>query len=345
MKRVHCLGILVVDALSSPLTAYPVPGKQDQVLTRNLRFMPGGGAANSGKALAQLGVDVAVFSKVGDDTNGAFVIDHLRQYGVDVNGIRVSPDDTTPFTYVGIHEDGNRTFIHTPGANKTFALDDLDRERLLDCDVLLYQDLWVLPGIDGQPAADLLTEARRRNVVTLLDECWGLGPNREVWELMAPCADYVLPSFDDMKAIYPDKDEDAIADHLLALGCRNVVLKMGARGCMVCQKNARTRLPSLATLVVDTTGAGDCFDAGFIAGLVNGMSPEQAASVGLETAAACIRNTGGAVGIPRFEELRSPQRTRREVSGAMSQEVMGHGSRPPSGLMTHDAMTQATLKL
>jgi len=164
MKKVNCLGVLVVDALSSPLKDYPVPGRITQVLTDNLRFLPGGGAANSGRALAQLGIEVAVFSKLGADTNGRFIIDELQ-------------------------------------------------------------------------------------------------------------------------------------------GCATVILKMGPRGCMVCNENGRTRLPSRATTVVDTTGAGDCFDAGFVAGLVNGMSPEQAATIGAEVAAICIRNVGGAVGIPKFEEL------------------------------------------
>lgn len=303
MKRIHCLGVLVVDALSGPIEQYPVPGQITQVNTDSIRFLPGGGAANSASALAQMGIPVTVFSKLGDDSNGAFILHELSKVGVDTAGICVSKSDSTPFTFVGIHPDGNRTFIHTPGANKTFQLDDLDRGRLLDTDFLFYQDLWVLPRIDGRPGAELLAEAKQRGVVTLLDECWGLGPNRETWEEMLPFVNYAFPSLGDMAAIYPTREPEEIVDILHEKGCPNVVMKMGKEGSLVSNQDGLVRVPAFPTQVIDTTGAGDCFDAGFIAGLARGFSLPQAALLGSRCAAACIQHTGGAVGIPRFEEL------------------------------------------
>jgi sugar/nucleoside kinase (ribokinase family) len=303
-KRIHCSGILVTDALSGPLDAYPVPRVRVQSVTQTIRFMPGGGAGNTSGALGKMGLPAAVFSKVGDDPNGAFLVRELAQAGVDTSGIRVSAADSTPFTFVGIHPDGDRTFIHTPGANKTFCPADLDLERLFDCRFLLYQDLWVLPKLDGQPGGDLLAEARRRGVVTLLDECWGLGPNRELYETMLPHCDYVLPSLDDMRAIYPDKSPDAIADYILSRGPKTVVLKMGAEGCLVADGTRRFREPSLATKVVDTTGAGDCFDAGFLAGLWQDMDLESCARMGAACASFCIEAVGGTTGIPTLDKVR-----------------------------------------
>lgn len=303
MKQVNCLGILVVDALSGPIPSYPVRGVQTQVVSPRIRFLPGGGAANTGAALAQMGIPVEVFSKVGDDPNGAFLIDSLKKTGVKTRGIVVSRTDATPFTFVGIHPDGDRTFIHTPGANKTFRLRDLDESRLLNTDFLFYQDFWVLPGLDGRPAADLLARARKRGVVTLLDECWGLGPDRRTLEMALPHADYFLPSYDDMVAIYGRCTPDRIIRRLHDHGAARVILKMGKRGCLVSDGKRLVAVPSRAAKVVDTTGAGDCFDAGFIAGLVHGLSDAEAAVVGSRTAAACIAHVGGAVGIPPFQRL------------------------------------------
>jgi sugar/nucleoside kinase (ribokinase family) len=293
MARVHCLGVAVVDALSGPLAMYPRQGELTQVVTESVRFMPGGGAVNTAATLAQLGVEVALFTKVGNDANGALIVDTLSSYGVDVSGVCVSRADTTPFTFVGVHPNGERTFIHTPGANRTFTLGDIDERRLLDCEFLLYQDLWVLPGLDGTPGAGLLARARGRGVVTLLDECWGLGPRRDVFEQVAPHADWLLPSFDDMKVIYPGLDETAIAERLTELGAGAVVLKMGAAGCLVRTKGGAERVPADKAVVVDATGAGDSFDAGFIQALAEGADPVAAAGRGVAVAAKRLAVVGG----------------------------------------------------
>ena len=169
-------------------------------------------------ALARMGLAVSSFSKVGDDLNGQFIRGELEKLGVDTSGICVSAGETTPFTFVGIHPDGDRTFIHTPGANVTFNLNDLNLEQVVAGDYLLYHDLWVLPGMDGKPAATLLERAKRHGVVTCLDEGFGYGPKREQLEAMLPYCDYVTPSFDDLQAIYPGTSPDELASRLLDLG-------------------------------------------------------------------------------------------------------------------------------
>lgn len=302
MAKVHCIGVLVVDALSGPLPQYPVPKIKTQVNTQSIKFLPGGGAANTGSALAQLGVSTAIFSKVGGDMNGAFLLQELAKNGAGVANIRVSKEETTPFTFVGVHPDGDRSFIHTPGCNLTFSVNDLDLNALCDCEFLFYQDMFVLPALD--PAAPkLLGEAQKRGVITLLDECFGLGPNRTIFEAALPHCNVVMPSYDDMLHIYPGLTPEEIARTLREKGASRVVLKLGKDGCLVASETGMLRVPSVATEIVDTTGAGDCFDAGFIAGLANGLSDAAAAKVGAATAAACIRHVGGAVGIPKYSEL------------------------------------------
>lgn len=318
MTRLNCMGILVADALSGPLERYPEPGRVTQVVTKSIRFAAGGGAANTGCALAKLGVQVGVFSKVGDDANGAFLLSELEHCGMDTSNIRTAPGESTPFTFVGIHSDGDRTFIHTPGTNLTFGPTDLNRESLLDADYLLYQDCWGLPRLDGGPGAEILAEARRRGVVTLLDECWGLGPNRPAFETMLPHCDYVLPSFDDMKAIHPGLSEEQVAAHLLEKGAGTVVLKLGAEGCLVCHGAEQTRVPALPAQVVDTTGAGDCWNAGFIAALAQGEQDAPAAArFGNACASFCIEAVGGTTGVPDYLSVKqraeaAPERKRRE---------------------------------
>jgi sugar/nucleoside kinase (ribokinase family) len=303
MSRIHCLGIMVTDALSGPLPQYPVAKERVQVVTRDLRFMPGGGAVNAASALARMGLAASIFSKAGDDPLGAFLLAELARVGVDTGGVRLSASDRTPFTYVGIHPDGDRTFIHTPGANLSFRMADLDRDRLLDAEYLLYPDLWVLPELDGRPVADLFREARRRGVVTLMDECWGLGPRRDTFEPVLPHCDYVLPSLDDMRAIYPGATAEQVAAGLLAQGAGTVVVKMGAEGCLVARPGSVVRVPAMTARVVDTTGAGDCWNAGFIAGLAHRADVVEAAGIGSACAAFCIEAVGGSAGVPDYKAV------------------------------------------
>lgn len=303
MSTVHCLGVVVVDALSGPLTQYPVPGVVAQVNTRSVKFLPGGGAANTSSALGQMGIAVRIFSKTGADINGQFLRAELQRNGVDISQLRETAKEPTPFTFVGVHANGDRSFIHTPGSNLTFSITDLDPEALYDCKVLLYQDMWVLPKLDGAGACEVLRQAQRRGIVTLLDECYGLGPNQDVFESALPFCDVALPSYDDLQNLYPRLTPAAVAAHLLQKGARRVILKLGRDGCLVANSKQTVQLPSVTTEIVDTTGAGDCFDAGFIAGLVNGLDDVESAKVGAVAAAACIRHVGGAVGIPRFDAL------------------------------------------
>jgi fructokinase len=108
-----------------------------------------------------------------------------------------------------------------------------------------------------------------------------------------------------MRVIYPGLDPVQVAGRLRSLGAKRVILKLGRDGCLVSNEKGDTRLPSLATEIVDCTGAGDCFDAGFAAGVVNGLDDLAAAKLGSAAAAACIRNVGGAVGIPHYKTLQS----------------------------------------
>ena len=303
MKRAHCLGSVVADALSKTLARYPVPGKVPQVRTESLDFQLGGCAGNSAAALAQIGIPVAAFSMVGDDAQGRFLLEELERHGVETGGVRVSDEGSTAFTYVGIHPDGDRTFIHTPGVTEKFSLADLDRSEALRADYFLYQNYWNMPLLDGDPGAGLLAEARKNGVVTLIDTSWGYGPDLGLWEVMLPHVDYALPSMEEMQEIYPGLDAEQVADEVHRSGARIVVLKLGKDGVLVHDGTEMVQVPSCATEVVDTTGAGDCFDAGFIAGLAHGLSDLDAARLGSLAAASCIRNVGGAVGIPRLEVL------------------------------------------
>jgi ribokinase len=94
-----------------------------------------------------------------------------------------------------------------------------------------------------------------------------------------------------------------MAGQLLESGARAAVLKMGRDGCLIAQGSDRIRVPALPATIVDTTGAGDCWDAGFIAGLASGADIATAARLGNACAAFCIEAVGGSSGVPGYAEV------------------------------------------
>ena len=303
MKPVHCVGLVLVDALGAPLGGRAAPRSVEEVAPGAAALHPGGGAANAAAALAQMGIPAAVFAKVGDDATARFALAALGRYGVDTSGVRLAGGEATAFSYVEIGPDGEHTFRHTPGANGTFGAADLDRRAVLDTDLLFYSDFCALPGLDGGPAAELLAQARSRGAVTFLDAAGRIGPDAAAWEIMLPHADYALPGYRDLRRAYGGCRPDEMVRRLRDRGAGCVVLKLGRRGCLVDGSRGMVHVPSAADRIVDTTGAGDCFDAGFIAGIAHGLDPAGAAGVGSRSAAACIRHVGASAGIPPLAEL------------------------------------------
>jgi sugar/nucleoside kinase (ribokinase family) len=103
-----------------------------------------------------------------------------------------------------------------------------------------------------------------------------------------------------MRALFPNASAEDVAGELLKLGAGAAVLKMGPEGCMIARGRERIRVPAFPTTVVDTTGAGDCWDAGFLAGLAQGHDLPQAARLGNACASCCIQAVGGATGVPAW---------------------------------------------
>jgi len=300
MKRVNCIGAVLVDALSWPMDKFPEPGKKGGIETESITFSPGGGAANTGSALAQLGVPVKVFSKTGNDFSGRFIIENLQGKGVDTGGIFVADNESTAFVYIGVQTNGDCSFFITNGTNKSLCLQDFDKESLFDCEILLYQDFGSLPGLDPD-ATGILKEAKKRGIITIVDE--NKLTDIQLLKEVLPYTDYFMPGHVAMKQIMPDLNREQIAARLKSMGTGIVVLKLSEDGCLFLSDEGLFIEPSHATKIVDTTGGGDCFDGGFIAGLATGQTLKECIEIANDVAAVAIAAIGAAPKIPPLAEL------------------------------------------
>jgi len=301
MVDVICAGILVADVIGWPIDRFPDYGRL--VLVDNMELHTGGCAVNTAVALRKLGVEVAVVGKVGRDGFGDFVVETLTAAGLDATGIRRSDSLCTSATMVMVSKTGERSFLHYIGANADLRLDDFDLSRFESARILHIGGALVLPGLDGEPMAELLQQARGRGLKTSLDTVWDAGGR---WlSVLRPClpfADFFLPSIEEARQLTGQERPEAIADALLALGVGSVALKMGAEGCYVTDGHEAYRLPALPVEPVDTTGAGDCFVAGFLAATLRDWPLEKTARFANAAGAACVTAVGASSGVASFDD-------------------------------------------
>lgn len=307
------LGICTVDAVAQYIDEYPPRGGLRSF--ESLKFTSGGNAVNCGIALARMGFQPHVVTKVGQDNAGELLLSELARRGLDTSGVIESDDAHTPFSFVCVHRDGERSFLHTVGTNGTFRLEEIDLNLVRRAALLLVTGTMLLPALDGEPTAKLVQEARAAGAVTVLDTSFVDSANRDRWraalEPVLPHLDYFVPSRNEAAAFTGCDEPAQAAQAILDAGCRNAVIKLDRDGVFYLQAcGGSGTVPAYRVdSVVDTTGAGDCWCAGFLAGLALDEPLEAALLLGNAVAAHCIQHPGASSGIPALEDVRAYQRT------------------------------------
>jgi sugar/nucleoside kinase (ribokinase family) len=301
-RSVVCLGILVADVIGRPLRALPAPGRL--VLVDEMSLHTGGCAVNAATALARLGLPVEVIGKVGADPFGDFLIDALKERGIGTRGISRDAQTGTSATMVMVDPDGERRFVHYIGANACLTLADVEVEMVETAAIFHVGGSLVLPGIDGEPTAALLQRARASGAITFLDTVWDdTGRWMQVLKPCLPHLNYFIPSLPEAQAITGHTDPLDVGRTLLEYGPQTVALKMGDRGCLVLtQDGQQLHLPAYDVPVLDATGAGDAFAAGFITGVWHGWPVESTAAFANAVGALCVMGVGATGGIRSFAE-------------------------------------------
>ena len=262
-----CVGIVVADLVAPPLTHVPAPG--ELLLVEQLSLEIGGCASNTSVGLARLGTKVAVLGKVGNDSLADFLRHRLESEGVDISALRVSAATPTARTMIFRVVGEDRRFIHSVGANAEFRLEDIDLDVVARSRVLYVGGYLVLPGFDQTSLAQLFRFAQERGIKTVLDVAGPEGGLQPVQEVL-PYTDVFLPNDDEGRILTGENDPQRQAEVLLACGAGTVIITMGGNGALALSREHALRASAFAIDVVDPSGGGDAFDAGFIFGLLRG---------------------------------------------------------------------------
>lgn len=307
---VVCVGIVVADCVARPVVKQPQLGQLE--LVDSIGLYSGGSAASTGYDLAKLGVNVALIGRIGADGFGDFLEAEARRVGCDATLLKRDASAGTSSSLVTVTPDGERTFLHSIGANAKLTPNDVPLEDLKarGCKVLHLAGFFILTAMEGksgEPAADLFARATDLGFVTSLDCVWdATGRWGELIGSVLAHTDIFCPSIFEARAIV-DLPESAspreIALELFKLGVRQIVaLKMGSEGSFVMARDAESHhVPAPKVEAIDGTGAGDAFIAGFLAAHLRGFNLLESARIGNATGALCVGAMGATGGVTGWD--------------------------------------------
>jgi len=274
MPQVVCLGIIVADIWARPIDKMPDKGRLK--LTEEIGIGLGGHATNTGRCLAILGMDVAVMGCVGQDGLGDFALEELDSHGIDTSGIYRTDATGTSATLVFIESSGERSFIHAVGADGEIRPEYLDIDLVKSPELLYMAGALAMPGFDGEPQAEVMAEAKQAGVTTVLDVVWDA---TDKWlETLSPTLAYTdifVPSLVEAREISGYHAPEDVCQFFLDQGIKIVALTNAEQGAYLRTADVEMNVPAYEIEVVDTTGAGDAFTAGFIYGYLQSWDLER----------------------------------------------------------------------
>jgi ribokinase len=297
--------IVVVGSINTDLVAVTqkVPAAGETVTGSDFQIHPGGKGANQAVAVARLGYPVQLIGRLGNDTFGAELRTYLEKAGVGITGISTS-DGASGVAVIVVSGHGENSIVLAPGANAKVTPEDIDANIsiLRSAGMVLAQLEIPLETVEY-----LARVCARVNVPLILDP--------------APAKDLPPGIFKDIAWFTPNQTEAAfylgneqsesnstapaaIAKVFLSKGCRGVALKMGSHGTyLASQGGTGSVVPAFSVNAIDTTAAGDAFNAGFATALMLGKSPSDSAVFAAAVAAISVTRMGAQPSMPSMTEV------------------------------------------
>lgn len=276
-------------------TVNDVP-RHDSISFERAKISPGGCASNVAFGLAHLGVDVALVARLGDGAAAHLARKYWKEAGIDLTYLKVVSENSIGISVGLVDEAHQPRFVHTPGANAQLAPGSLPMEALRERGTrfLHVAGYFVLPGLLTPQLAQPLSQARSTGIVTSLDVVTSSAMNNPspLWPCL-PHLDYFFCNHHEATRITGEQDPHQASQSLRARGAHTVIVKLGVDGCWVENEKMAEHVPGLNVKnVIDTTGAGDAFAAGFIAATLQGKDALSACRAGNRTGGKVVQSLG-----------------------------------------------------
>lgn len=288
--RVLTIGQAVVDCIISgkKQADQSASKRADRIMLRT-----GGDAVNEAFALRKYDVDVQLLCALGDDMAGSVILKEAQKRGVDTSHICPSPDLQTPIAVISGHEDGTRESVSARAAMLEgfhVMMPPLEGVCLVS-----FASLFRAPFDQAETTIAAVRSAHEAGVLICADTKMPTFRSMSLDDIaeVLPFVDYIFPNETEAAYYSGESDFEKMAEKLLGYGVKHVVIKAGAQGVYAHDGVSFKHYEALPVEVIDTTGAGDNFVAGFIASLLDEQDFESCVHAGLSGAAASISKIGG----------------------------------------------------
>jgi len=295
MEKVLVLGSINIDFVSF-VSRYPKPG--ETLVSSDFGIFQGGKGANQAIALAKLDVPTMILGKVGKDVLSNFSLSSLQESRVDITGVFKSQKNSTGSASIWVNAQGQNSIVIYPGANG-----EVDEDFIIQHEKFFDDASWLLTQFEIPLKSILLALkfAKKHGLKTVMDPAPAKKINNDdIWGLV----DYLLPNEIELKELTRTENILKAIHTLKSRGVKEVIVKLGKQGAAYESKGKLITFP--ATPVeqrIDTTGAGDCFIAGFLYGMIQQRNIFQAIKIANLTASYSIQKKGAAISFPKKSEI------------------------------------------
>ncbi|UCE29516.1 MAG: carbohydrate kinase family protein [Candidatus Bathyarchaeota archaeon] len=294
---VICFGALNIDRLYQ---VNRIAGRDEESFITDFKEAPGGSAANTAVGLARLGLRTGFIGKVSDSHEGKLLLNDFKRQNVDTNGTIISKEGDCGIAMAYVDAKGDRALYAYPGVNDTLESKEVDLEYARKTEFLHLTSFIGTKPFDAQK--ELVRELNDVRVSLDPGELHarrGLAALKPLLEKSA----VTLPSENEVRLL-TGKNYVEGSKILIKEGASIVAVKLGERGCYVTDEREKHLLKPYKVKVVDTTGAGDAFCAGFLYGVIRNRDLYECGRLGNFVASRCIEKAGAREGLPSHSDLK-----------------------------------------
>ena len=297
---VICIGMALVDSIIRGFD--PTPVSASGYVAESGSLNAGGEAVNEAAAAAKLGMKTGILCALGNDQAGRIVLDELKRNGVDTR--RVVRAEATPVTTMFVNPDGTRKSV-TNQAHRFNFHPERDSSLFTDARAVILGSLFRAPFDDPGIIHAVVSAAKTAGQLVVADTKL---PNFRTLTLAdirdsLRQIDFITPNEDEARWFTGKEEPEDMADVFLGCGVRNVIVKLGGKGCLLKNRETTLRLPALPVRAVDATGAGDNMVAGFVTELLRGATPEKALRFANACGAICTTAVGAGTALRSREQV------------------------------------------